>query len=182
MTNWLDIHYLLQGGVRQHAAYHALKQLGIMTELADFDPILVGTIPLNLDIPSSDLDIVLYVQDYQRLAQIVRGHYRHLDNFEDRFCKGAYIANFFAQGFEFELFAQNIPTTEQNAFRHMLIEYRILHLGDDELRQTIREMKKAGIKTEPAFAQYFHLEGDPYQALLELETLDDESLKKRLNL
>jgi hypothetical protein len=182
MTNWLDIHYLLQGAARQHAAYHALKQLGIMTDLADFDPILVGTIPLNLDIPSSDLDIVLYVQDYQRLAQIVRGHYRHHEIYTDRFRSDAYIANFFAHGFEFELFAQDIPTTEQNAFRHMLVEYRILELGDDDLHHTIREMKKAGIKTEPAFARYFHLEGDPYEALLELETLDDSSLKKRLNL
>lgn len=182
MNNWLDIHYLLQGGVRQHAAYHALKSLNIMGDLVGFAPILVGTIPLNLDIPGSDLDIILYVDDYQRVAQIVRGHYRGYDNFRDRFRNDAYIANFFAHGFEFELFAQNIPTTEQNAFRHMLVEYRILQLGDDKLRKAIRDMKKAGIKTEPAFAQYFQLEGDPYQVLLDLEKLDDASLKSYLKL
>ena len=64
----------------------------------------------------------------------------------------------------------------------MLVEYRILQLANGKLHQAIRKMKKAGIKTEPAFAQYFKLEGDPYQALLELEKLDERSLKKRLNL
>lgn len=180
--NWFDISYLQNGNQRQHAAYHALKELGIMTDLAKFDPILVGTIPIDLDIPDSDLDIVLYTQDLQKLAQTVRTHYHHLDNFKDRFRDDAYIANFFAHGFEFELFAQDTPTIEQNAYRHMLVEYRILQLADEQFRHTIRKMKKAGMKTEPAFAQYLGLEGDPYQALLELEKLDEQSLKKYLKL
>ncbi len=35
---------------------------------------------------------------------------------------------------------------------------------------------RAGLKTEPAFARYFHIEGDPYQALLEMASCDDDEL------
>jgi uncharacterized protein DUF4269 len=64
----------------------------------------------------------------------------------------------------------------------MLVEYRILHIAGDTTRQAIRDLKKEGLKTEPAFAQYFNLEGDPYQALIELENLDDDALKEGLKL
>jgi Domain of unknown function (DUF4269) len=32
------------------------------------------------------------------------------------------------------------------------------------------------LKTEPAFARHFHLDGDPYQALLHLARLGDDEL------
>lgn len=182
MRNWPDIAYLLRGNKKQQAAYHALHNVGILKQLLAFDPILVGTIPIDIDIDTSDLDIILCAQDFQELAQIVRKHYQHHTDFYERFSQESYVANFFAHGFEFELFAQDKPTIQQNAYRHMLIEYRILKFASDTIRQAIRQLKQDGLKTEPAFAQYFSLEGDPYEALLELEKLDDETLQAQLNL
>jgi hypothetical protein len=57
-TDWKDVTYLLHGTVTQRAAYAALAALQVFSLLQDFDPVLVGTIPLNIDIPGSDLDIV----------------------------------------------------------------------------------------------------------------------------
>jgi Domain of unknown function (DUF4269) len=182
MNDWRDINYLLQGNKKQQAAYHALLDVGVLNHLLDFDPILVGTIPIDIDIASSDLDIILYAKNYHQVAKIVHKHYRQYSDFLDHYRQDSYIASFFAQGFEFELFAQNKPVIEQNAYRHMLVEHRILHIAGDTTRQAIRDLKKDGLKTEPAFAQYFNLEGDPYQALLTLEKLDDDALKEGLNL
>jgi hypothetical protein len=40
----------------------------------------------------------------------------------------------------------------------------------------IMDQRRAGLKTEPAFAAVLNLSGDPYEALLDLETWSDEAL------
>lgn len=77
------------------------------------------------------------------------------------------LANFWCEGFEVEVFGQNLPVKEQMGYLHMVTEYKILeHYGND-FRQQIIALKNAGYKTEPAFAELLGLEGNPYMALLE---------------
>jgi hypothetical protein len=40
----------------------------------------------------------------------------------------------------------------------------------------VKLLKQNGIKTEPAFAQLLALQGDPYEAMLNLETYSDIEL------
>ncbi|MFQ5796001.1 MAG: DUF4269 domain-containing protein, partial [Candidatus Bipolaricaulia bacterium] len=70
---------------------------------------------------------------------------------------------------------------DQNAYRHMAVEARLLAIGGEQARQEIRRLKRTGLKTEPAFACYFNLEGDPYQVLLQLATLSDDELRAVIN-
>lgn len=51
----------------------------------------------------------------------------------------------------------------------MLIEYKILEQQGEEFRKEILELKERGYKTEPAFALLLGLQGNPYEALLQLE-------------
>jgi hypothetical protein len=90
------------------------------------------------------------------------------------------IAKFSCGDFLVEIFAQPVPVQEQRGYRHLLVEDRLLRLGGKKARQEIRWLKLAGMKTEPAFAAYFHLPGDPYLTLLELAELDDARLRERL--
>jgi hypothetical protein len=181
MRNWRNTRYLLDGTERQQAAYGAMRYVGIEPMLADFDPMLVGTIPLDIDIESSDLDILLEIPDQYQFAQVVLPHFSRYRNFRYRHKtvrdRASWIVNFFAHGFEFELFAQHLTTSKQVAYRHMVVEYRLLEIGGAAARIAIRELKQGGMKTEPAFAQYFGIAGtDPYDALLALSDLDDELL------
>lgn len=82
------------------------------------------------------------------------------------------IANFFLDGFEIEIFGQNIPTRLQFAYRHLIVEYNLLNKHGEKLRQKIVELKKQGWKTEPAFALALGLTGDPYAELLKFEAND----------
>ncbi len=52
------------------------------------------------------------------------------------------------------------------AYRHMIIEYRILLEKGEAFRQSIVELKRQGMQTEPAFALLLGLKGDPYTELL----------------
>nr|WP_235929873.1 DUF4269 domain-containing protein [Chengkuizengella marina] len=90
------------------------------------------------------------------------------------------IVNFEYKGWLFEIFAQPQETKRQNAFRHMVIENRILNLADNSFRQLIISLKKQGMKTEPAFAKLLAIEGDPYIGLLEFEILSDVEIKEIL--
>jgi len=92
------------------------------------------------------------------------------------------ICRFSAYGFEFEIFGQPISPTEQYGYLHMLSEYRLLAwsevlTGRAKAREEIRKAKRSGEKTEPAFAKYFGLTGDPYLKLAELADASDEELR-----
>ena len=58
MQNWHDPSYLQYGTRRQRQAYQALQSLGVGQILAAYEPILTGTVPLDLDLARSDLDLI----------------------------------------------------------------------------------------------------------------------------
>ncbi|ULT44707.1 DUF4269 domain-containing protein [Niabella defluvii] len=47
------------------------------------------------------------------------------------------VVNFFADGFEIEIFAQNIPTRQQMAYRHLVIEHELLNQYGEVFRQQV---------------------------------------------
>lgn len=157
---------------RQRAADAAMRALGVMEALAQYGPVLCGTIPLGIDLPESDLDIICEAGDLSGFAERVTAFYGALEGFalKQKVVSGlpTVIARFRYGGFDFELFAQPRPAREQNAYRHMVAEARVLALAGPEAAEAIRALKAGGLKTEPAFAAYFGLEGDPYAVLLEL--------------
>lgn len=77
------------------------------------------------------------------------------------------IANFHIDDFEIEIFGQNIPTQQQNGYRHMLIEAQILQSKDENFRLEIIKLKESGIKTEPAFGLLLGLKVNVYEELLD---------------
>lgn len=171
-TDWRDFSYLARGNARQQHAYRALQALGVFDILRDYSPILVGTVPLDIDIEGSDLDIICEARDLAAFARQVTSAFGAHARFriEQKSADGTprVVADFEFDGWPVQIFGQPRPATEQNAYRHMLVEARVLAMGGEVAREEIRRLKQAGVKTEPAFAQYLHLEGDPYAALLQL--------------
>ncbi len=52
------------------------------------------------------------------------------------------------------------------AYRHMIKEYEILKMYGEEFRKQIIQLKRQGLKTEPAFGVLLGLKNDPYIELL----------------
>jgi hypothetical protein len=73
-----------------------------------------------------------------------------------------------------------MPTAQQYAFRHSVVEHAVLRTGGPAWRAAVRRLKEQGLKTEPAFATLLQLPGNPYEALLTLEKLSPAELAARL--
>ncbi|WP_169567865.1 DUF4269 domain-containing protein [Sneathiella limimaris] len=184
MSHSLLIHEPLRSGTaRQQAAFAALQALQIFERLKPYTPVLAGTIPLDVDIADSDLDIICASEDLDGfVAQVasIYGNHRGYSAVRRRVeGRESLIIRFWAEGFEFEIFAQDRPVLEQSAVVHLLIEQRLLNLGGPAARERIRTLKSEGLKTEPAFAQAFAIPGDPYQTLYELQSMSDAELSAR---
>ena len=180
MVFWTDITHLNRGSDRQRDAYQAMIELDIYSVLGAYDPVLAGTFPLGIDTPTSDMDVICEADDLDEFEAVVKRTYSYLDEFsQHRSVKDGLpssISNFRYQRFPVEIFAQARPVAEQRAYRHMVAEGRLLREGGEEALYAIRQLKLDGLKPEPAFGEYFCLEGDPYATLADLADAPTEAL------
>ena len=179
--DFINVDYLKFGNKKQQNVFKLLNRIHIFDIIEKYNPILVGTIPIGIDIDSSDLDIICEVYDLDEFEILMKDKFSNFNKFKiNKVNNEILTVNFLVDDFEIEVYAQNIKSTEQNGYRHMIIENRILSLGGDLVRQKIIELKKSGLKTEPAFAKLLNLEGNPYDELLKLEKLNDVEIRSLL--
>ena len=131
----------------------------------------MGTIPIDIAIENSDLDIICYWKNKTDFIEKINFFFEKEARFTIREIfindRDSVVANFKIENFEIEVFGQNIPTKDQNGYRHMLIENEILQSKGNDFRLEIIKLKQNGYKTEPAFAHLLGLKGDPYATLLD---------------
>ena len=192
-TDWFSLERLCAGSPRQRAVYAILTEAAVFEALDGFSPCLVGTIPLDIDIPQSDADIVCSAPSLEEFALIVRERFGGCEGFSLR--HGAHqgvesvVAGFMlrnanakaASHLPVEIFAQILPVERQRAYRHLAVEARLLGLAGEEARLAIRRLKGSGMKTEPAFVAYFGIEvgneSDAFERLYDLYSASDEDLQ-----
>lgn len=151
----------------------------MLSALAEFDPRVAGTPPLGLALPDSDIDVLCHAPDPVQFVRVLWAAFSIYPDFrawqwisQER----PVIAHFSADGWTFELFGSPQPVQDQIGWRHFRAEQRLLSSGGNRLRTLVMEQRRRGVKTEPAFAAVLKLSGDPYAALLELETWSEEAL------
>lgn len=169
------LEYLATGSPRQQESYALLHGHQVFDKLTRYAPLLVGTIPIGIDVESSDLDIICCIKDEELFSADVKEAFSECQAFSLETAVindvSSVIANFMIDGQLIEVFGQAVPVKEQNGYRHMIAEYELLRKHGEPLRQQVIQLKRQGLKTEPAFAQALGLAGDPYQALLYLYPL-----------
>ena len=168
--NWRDLSYLQNGTERQKLAYASIKALHLMEMLNEYDPVLVSTIALDIDTPKSDLDVICCVKDVESFKKTVTMHFGQLDRFVFRRERSHSVCSFFFSDFEYEIYANVLPVEEQAAYKHLVQTARLIRIGGEKVRESVRSAKLQGVKTEPAIAQIFGLEGDPYMAVIDYAT------------
>jgi len=188
-----SIEYLSVGSERQKRAYLALRELDLFSSLASWTDnemeigigsALAGSVPLDLAVDDSDLDIVTFAKDIKQAAALFRSKLSGLHNFSSSrgivLGTATLVTKFDFGGEAFEIFTQSVPLPQQNAVVHMLIEERFLILGGPTFREKVMALRRLGAKTEPAFGEVLGLE-EPYRDLLQLEDLSDSELRLRFS-
>lgn len=170
--DFVKIDYLKLGNQRQKRAYEVLTNHSVISKLDKYYPILVGTIPINIDTEKSDLDIICYWISKGDFISTLKSSFQNEVNFtleeKLKYDKEVVVAKFNIDEFPIEVYGQNTPTTEQNGYRHMVVEYKILMEKGEDFRLQIVELKKQGYKTEPAFAKLLGLANNPYDEMLNI--------------
>lgn len=173
MIDFTNIAYLKSGNETQKKVYQLLSKYRIFEKLKAYSPILAGTIPIEIDIEGSDVDIICEVDlrfeedflDDVAFARFIPHDMEVKVDYPIVNDETCIVLNFILEEFPIEIFGQNRPTIEQNAYRHMITEYRILQEKGVDFKKEIIALKKQGIKTEPAFGLLLGLE-NPYEDLL----------------
>lgn len=177
-----DISYLSRGTANQQRAHQCLSELKIIESLAQYDPMLVGAVCLDIETPQSDLDIVCEAYDVERFEHDLRAYFGNLERFSitrSSTDPKAMVCQFFFKGLELEIFGAPLPIESQNGYLHFIQIDRSIRLAGSAFRERLRALKCAGMKTEPALATLLSLEGDPYQAVLGLRCMTDDEIVTR---
>lgn len=161
----------------------ALHDASVLDRLAAFDPHVAGTPPLGLDMPDSDIDVLCHARDLAGFADAVIDAFCTMPDFAiHQWMRNGQpvIARFTVGGWPVEIFGSTEPVAGQPGWRHFVVERRLLAIGGMVFRQSILAARRAGAKTEPAFAAVLALAGDPYAALLDLARQPDSALAEHL--
>ncbi|QUT07417.1 DUF4269 domain-containing protein [Sphingobium phenoxybenzoativorans] len=157
----------------------ALYRSGLMDMLAAFDPHVVGTLPLGVSVPGSDIDIVCHAADPAEFSALLWRNLRHRAAFGMRqwiAVPNPVIVSFTYLGWPFEIYGADQPVRDQPGWRHFMVEKRLLTLAAASFRDAVMRERRKGAKTEAAFATVLGLTGDPYEALYGLSAAPDPVL------
>ncbi len=174
-TNWKNIDYLKAGNKTQQSAYSCLKRLKVFEELKQFNPVLTGTVPIEINIDTSDLDIICNFKNKNEFINKVENIYKKEEAFKIKIKEKSVLFSFICDEFRIEIRAEEKDVFKQNAYLHMISEYRLLKLANSEFKQKIIKLKQKGYKTEPAFGLLLNMK-DPYKELLQLHSSKDNIL------
>ncbi len=172
-SKFLTLEYLKSGSQTQKEVLRLLTESRLMRVLSAYHPVLAGTVPLNINIEGSDLDIICHFDDKQQFKELLINEFSNHPKFQISelllYDEETVIANFYIEDWEIEVFGQAVPVVRQAAYRHLLAEHNLLLKYGDWLKQEVIKLKTDGYKTEPAFAKALNLPGNPYQALFAFE-------------
>lgn len=164
--------YLLEGSPAQKEAWKALRKLDVFRRLSHYDPVLAGTFPLDLTVEGSDLDILCEVGDEREFLGCLREYYGGLPSFRESTKNigglRSSIVRFEVDGIPVEIFGQDKPVVQQDAWRHMVVEWALLQDRLKGYAAELKNLKREGLTTEEAFASLIGMQGDPYKGLIAL--------------
>ena len=184
-SKFLNINYLNYGNDRQKLLYEEITKLRLIESFSIFNPIIVGTIPIEIDIPSSDVDIIIDLSKgdiliyFKEFAKNFRNFILEIKI--NKISENSFIAQFQTENFKFEIFGEFKETSKQFGFVHMVIENEILNLLGQDFKNSIKKLKYKGFKTELAFCVLLNINEDPYGFLYNLKNLKMNDFSKEIN-
>lgn len=159
----------------------AIKKSNVLNALKPFSPLVAGTFPLGIISKNSDVDILVSSKDLGLIKETILKNFNFLPEFicteKSKNALPSIVCSFIYEGFKFEIFAQALPTVQQQAYLHFLAEERILKFAGKKFADKIKHLRTSGLKTEATFVKLLDLEGDPYETILALQKVSNLQIK-----
>lgn len=170
MHDFINIAYLKNGSPVQRHVYSLVHRYQLLEQLAEYSPILVGSIPIDIQVEHSDIDIICSFPTPELFSSTLTTLFEKFPGFRlnEYPVRGvvSVVCNFNIEDYKIEIFGQSIPSTKQMGYLHLLVEANILAERDAGFKRGIISLKQQGISTEAAFCKLLDIEGDPYLELL----------------
>jgi len=152
--------------------YHLIDD--VMKPFYKYQPTIVGTYPIDIQVEGSDIDIILMVKNYEDYIEEL-SRFSHEKSFSIE-VKDIVVCQFEISNYKIELYASHEPIETLNSYRHLAIEKRVLDLLGEPFKEEVVSLKSKGLKTEPAFCVLLGLYGNSYDALLKVEGMTDQEI------
>lgn len=151
--------------------YEWLRKSQFLENLSVWQPIISGSLPLGLSLPSSDLDILLYSANIDQASVDISKALAHITDLVWHPAYPSHGGNGLLGKVEeaplpIEIFLCDTPVLQQNSHRHLLTEYLYLVREGEQLRNKVLRLKSDGKNTEEAFALALGLTGHTLDAML----------------
>lgn len=171
--NRLILKHLRSGDAIQKEAARCIDRIRVLQVLKPYAPLIVGTLPIDVHLPGSDVDIVCHVEAPRKFTALLKQAFGGLPSFavrrETLQGHSAVVCAFGYRRTAFEIVGMPVETASQQAYVHLMVEADLLQIaGRSRACAAIRRLKRGGLKTEPAFAEHFKLAGEPYRAVARL--------------
>ena len=82
MQDFLTIDYLEHGNEIQQNVFHLLCNHQILEKLDTYKPIVVGTIPIEINIENSDIDIIGETSNFEKATNHLTENFSHYFEFK----------------------------------------------------------------------------------------------------
>ncbi len=127
------------------------------------------------------MDILLSSENLDNTLDELKSKYGSYANFKYEFVNAqslkSLVVNFEFEDLEYEVFVQDVSRVNQWAYKHFLIEERLLKYGGSDFKNKVRELRETGLKTEAAFCEALGIAyTNPFESLLELFYLSEQEL------
>ncbi|MBW0432952.1 DUF4269 domain-containing protein [Leptospira yasudae] len=180
-TYFLSTDYLKNGNPIQKRLWKDLDENSILGKISKFNPVIAGTIPLEIDHDQSDVDILCSFSQIEEFSEVCTSSFSVFSDFKLERKKfqdaDSIVVRFYTKEFAYEIFGQRIPVIDQMGFVHLQVEQKILSIAGTRFRDNIRSLKRKGLKTEHAFCDLLGIKENPYQTLFDLRLFSDEELR-----
>lgn len=174
MSELIDFVQLKLGNSLQRKIFQVLSDDKILDKISLYDPLLVGSIPLELDTKESDVDLICCFTDQNSYMEYMDSSFSTFQGYKmetyDQYGEKTVTVSFLSSGISFEIFAQQIPGRQQMAYRLLLIKKHLLDTHGPKFKTEILKMQQLGMKSEEAICKLLDLKGNPYLALLNLKS------------
>lgn len=99
---------------------------GILNVLEPFHPLWVGTVPIDVHIETSDIDIICLLED--GLSEVIESKFGQEEGFYIQNSESKLVAGFSYMKVPFGIFAEKIISQKQLGYLHMIAEANLLNI------------------------------------------------------